>query len=557
MNGLNPELVENFATEILALLNEKHDRASSVCLMGLSGSGKTRLLRATQRILRLKQVPTILLEATRNFTGLSGHLQWQTPNPSDFENLIFEARESIFSTHVEDVARKTHEIGSSASSLLSTIIKTLSIGDDLAQANYKSSIEKWFHDRTLPEPKAPESAIRKLEEFLHGITGYQCRVTFAGHNKYPDLEFYSESNRFGIDGLSMGEKMELLLFAFQLSKPFKEQFVILVDEPEVHLNEARAISLWESIETRNPNAVFVYATHSAIFSSRAEVDKIFCISRRSNLERIPNTSPLPQHLVRDFVGARVQVSRGRGNIVFCEDELTQVILMDFLDSSFEIVFLEGRETVKQAVSGERHWTSIRSAGSNAVGVIDRDVADDQEIEDWKKKNILVLPYYDAESILLTEQIMGRRLESTLDRSQYKNYGDLIASSADGAFMSTLKCIKESVLSRYRGNIECTFDGNSITKCEVTPAEDVKNEFLKRYQLAKSAVDSRDLDRILTTVKGKVLFNTVANRLRSVGIGLSVPRIAYEEVRREKDFRQRLLSIPRVDQFLRSLNQTMT
>lgn len=174
----------------------------------------------------------------------------------------------------------------------------------------------------------------------------------------------------------------------------------------------------------------MYATHNPSFATRSGVDKPYVMRRDGSLDRLDSNLPTPHHVLRDIVDTRVQLLRTNAHPIFCEDALGQAIIDDlFAADGVVTIPVHNRNSVVNAVRREEGWQLLRSEGSKYCGIIDRDTADDEEVEKLAKLGVFCFPRYEAESLLLDPKFATWAIGLAGPRFSQEQYALLLVECA--------------------------------------------------------------------------------------------------------------------------------
>lgn len=193
----------------------------------------------------------------------------------------------------------------------------------------------------------------------------------------------------------------------------RENSYIIIDEPENHLNFAVVNKMWNILEQQRHDCVFMYLTHNINFaSSRVNARKLWMKSYDHskiswNIVRLQNENTLPESLYMELLGSQQK-------ILFCEGDDNssydcKLYTALFLD--FTIKPVKGHQQVIQSVRAFNHSFDVH--GNMAIGIIDRDFHDEDEINVWKNDKIFSLPVCEIENIFLDEKLIGEAIKRFL------------------------------------------------------------------------------------------------------------------------------------------------
>jgi energy-coupling factor transporter ATP-binding protein EcfA2 len=542
------ELDERLAGEILAALAEP-GRGRIFALMGPNGAGKSNLLRWLQYDLLAENRRVFLLPPVREpiWSGSAFAMQSDEIWPSVVEATLAtpphrggeQSRSGGRAIWMQTpTPQATPRIDFRTA--ITAVLQGLAFREAQKEQEFQRSLVAWHAgDRNLDAiPERTPSLVEKVSAHLSAILGYGCQIDTRTGGGNVTVQFHTPRGAFGPQQLSDGEKQIFLLSAF-LAESVDQEFVFLADEPELHLNEARAIEIWEQIERLHPRAVFLHATHNVLFATRPSVDTQMLLNTDHTIERIDRSAPVPAAVIRDLMGARVQIMRKPGPTVFCEDSFLRRILTDLLPpDAINIVELSGHEAVAQAVKGEGLWNSARSPGMKWCGVIDRDARDDTEVANLEAKGILCFPLFEAESILLDAEIgswlLSQFSESAVDTP---SYAAMLANAASGVLHQTVQLIGAHLSQSYRATIEFQLSSgaSSLTSrsAKLPTAGELESAFDLRTNELFAAIANRDTNAICKLFAGELLYRRMANG--PVKLKISDAEQMYEFVRDKPGF----------------------
>jgi hypothetical protein len=481
------------------------------------------------------------LQITTNATVLP---QGETPIPdSIFHNLINPGTFRL--------PGQVPQLHNALAMLISSIIKF----DAEQERRVSTALYAWAKSgKKGPSPEVPVSQMAKVENMVAELLGFECKVSPPNPNSPSPFKFTKGAASFGVEGLSDGQK-QTLLFGVLLLTSATDNFICLVDEPEAHLNEARAIEFWEKIERQFPKAVFLYATHSVAFATRPTIDRQFLISMDGAITPIERDQAISAPIVRTIVGARVQLLRNTGSPIFCEDNLSKMILEDiFEDQDVDIVPLNNCQSVQAAVNGESLWGTIRTEGANFCGVIDRDTRDDDEVLALEGRGIFCFPLYEAESLLTDVDIARWMLTTSSGRSVTQDeYVPLLVEAAKRSHKKTIDLIGKYLAEKSKPVIfaKLSSDQTALEDVEISgSAETLEAAFRARQGALADAIVSLDVAKIPLLFKGKDLYARVAELAKELVPGglTHDPTIKYNEVRNHQNFKALMTSLSWVKQF---------
>lgn len=519
-------------------------------LMGPNGAGKSRLLRAIKAQLDQKNVPSFYLTSNR-----PPHIQLSIPALSAEFAPLLEGKKEPW-RHIFDALLQPAKIIPGSTKSGKADLK-LALGAFLYRAvtDYDNQYEKYkedlakYHDNGGGEkPMPPPRLIDAIEAKIERIIGYKTTIEVQSHRtvKTIKMSFSVDGKNVELNDLSDGEK-QILIIGFFLMQADQMSFVFLADEPELYLNEARAVELWENLEISFHDAVFLYATHSPSFATRPVVDKAFLIDRKTGVIPLDPMQPLPATVVRDIVGARIQILRNSKPIIFCEDDAHELLIKDLFDDQFHPVKLGGCEAVSRVIASERAWTQTRSRGVSLCELVDRDAQDEREVLDLEAKGVFCLPFYETEAVLLLpEMALFFILEVTGRTITPDAYNSWLVSSAEFYRKAQLAKLEKYLVYRRHSSLSYDFDENNRTLENVTvlPPDKLEEDFIRRANEMLDSINMRDILGILRQIKSKLLYTGVRVEATKK-VGKCFPENAlhcFRLLRGYKGFREHLLAV---------------
>lgn len=200
--------------------------------------------------------------------------------------------------------------------------------------------------------------------------------------------------------MSDGERVIFYLIAQVLSA--KRDGLIIIDEPELHLHRAIQNRLWDAIEKRRPDLLFVYITHDLDFaSSRKGADRLWLKEYKHpnwDFELLPRDTGFSDLVLMELLGSRHPV-------IFVEGEKGKIDYVIYQNAfpDHTVIPVGSCEAVIHATASFAALESIHH--NKCFGIIDGDLRDEQDIQRLEERNVTVLPVAQAENLLLLESVV--------------------------------------------------------------------------------------------------------------------------------------------------------
>lgn len=247
-------------------------------------------------------------------------------------------------------------------------------------------------------PDVPITSIEKLIEIWEAVLPQRRLIE-------EDSQFYAVLNKDGQDikysstEMSDGERGVLYLVSQVLCVP--EGKIMIIDEPEVHLQRSIMNQLWKMLESYRPDCLFIYITHDLQFAAaHGKVDKIWIKDfdgAHWTFEKIIDEE-LPEELTLEILGSRK-------NVLFVEGEQNSYDYQLYLElyPNYLIIPCGGCNQVISRTRAYRNSTMLHEC--NVYGLIDRDYRPEHEIAALKNDDVYVLDVAEVENLFLVEELI--------------------------------------------------------------------------------------------------------------------------------------------------------
>ena len=340
-------------------------------------------------------------------------------------------------------------------------------------------------------------------------------------------------------GMSDGERVCLYLIAQCLLVP--DNYIIVIDEPELHLHMSIMKRLWDEIENHCPNKSFVYITHNLEFAAtRASTTKVWAKSfdghDKWELYVIDKDEVIPDELLLEILGTRRPV-------LFVEGEKNSydTALYKEVFENYHVIACHNCQKVielTKAFNNDR----VKSLHSYEVkGLIDHDFLSKEEIESYNKQNIYPIEVSEVENLFLIEPLIklaanqiGDNQDETFTKVSDYLFENMVANQ--NSIINAI-CVKE---------IKHLLNGfSSEGQSETDIQSDVDNLFSgidvnAIYNRAKTCVSdiisNKDYKSLIKFYNNKGLCKQISSR---IGFKKSYPQIILDLLQGEK--RQEIIS----------------
>ena len=305
------------------------------------------------------------------------------------------------------------------------------------------------------------------------------RVEQIWNQIFPEITFYPESDdrvlevvrngdKYSINGLSDGERCVLFYIGNVLLAP--ENSYIVVDEPETFLNGAVYNELWDLLISERHDCQFIFASHNMDFvQSRSNATYVWCKKFEApyNLDYriLEESQEMPLSLLTEVSGTKKP-------ILFCEGTKNSIDYQIYSKLFSEFCFVKPVQGHKQVIQYTKAYNKLKkSHGNEAYGIIDYDWMDEARIQNYKKKNIFVLPFNEIEMFLIDEEIVNYVLSD--DEEDKKQKIKKLRDTVIGLCITNKDKIIRIALKK---KLDEFMEGNLIETRE--PTEDEARTFLE-------------------------------------------------------------------------------
>lgn len=479
-DSIFPQILYNFKVIKLFSFIAKID--STTIIIGANGAGKSSLIN----------------ELRKNNSKINSNEMYVLPA----QKLLY----FVSNTFGRDSINKDQYIANlkNVETKYNTIqIQTQKIEDDFSSA-FTKLITLWVKDFA----KVMTDNARGVGEVSIALLD---RVEQIWNQIFPEITFYPEpndrvlevirnGNKYSINGLSDGERCVLFYIGNVLLAP--ENSYIIVDEPETFLNAAVYNELWDLLISERHDCQFIFASHNMDFvQSRTNATYIWCKNFEApydlDYQILEESQEIPLPLLTEVSGAKKP-------ILFCEGTKTSIDYQIYSKLFSEFCFVKPVQGHKQVIQYTKAYNKLKeSYGNEAYGIIDYDWMDEARIQNYKKKNIFVLPFNEIEMFLIDEEIVNYVLSDDEEdkKQKIKKLRDTVISL----------CItnKDKIISiALKKKLDEFMEGNLIETRE--PTEDEARTFLENLsekfditvtlenitKIVEDSIASSDFSRIL-------------------------------------------------------------
>ena len=512
-DSLFPQIIYTF--EVIKLFSFIAKIDSTTVIIGANGAGKTSLINELRKNNSKINSNEMYVLPAQKLLCFATHIQDR--NVVDEDSYITEFNN--ISLKYETIDLYLNQIDANFSNTFTKLI-TLLVKD------YTNIVTR----RSRKEKDLPLTLWDRVEQIWNKIFP---EIIFELEPDDRVVKVEKNGSKYSINGLSDGERCVLFYIGNVLLAP--ENSYIIVDEPETFLNAAVYNELWDLLISERPDCQFIFASHNMDFvQSRTNATYIWCKNFEApydlDYQVLEESQEIPLPLLNEVSGAKKP-------ILFCEGTKNSLDYQIYSKLFSEFCFVKPVQGHKQVIQYTKAYNKLKeSYGNEAYGIIDYDWMDEARIQNYKKKNIFVLPFNEIEMFLVDEVIVKSVLGSDeQDKEQKLNeYQKAIKSycveNKDKIISIALKkkldefmegnLIKnnepteddaQTFLDSLSKEFDLTVTLENITKIvEDSIASSDFSKSLKICNLKNEIIESKEIKEIISNFKEKALSSIAMN-----------------------------------------------
>ena len=506
-DSIFPQILYNFKVIKLFSFIAKID--STTIIIGANGAGKTSLINELRKNNSKINSNAMYVLPAQKLLCFATHIQDR--NVVDEDSYITEFNN--INLKYETIDLYLNQIDANFSNTFTKLI-TLLVKDIMAVAT----------DNFRGKNESSLSLWQKLEKIWNKI---KPEIKFDIDTKNTVVKVEKNGSKYSINGLSDGERCILFYIGNVLLAP--ENSYIIVDEPETFLNAAVYNELWDLLISERPDCQFIFASHNMDFvQSRTNATYIWCKNFEApydlDYQVLEESQEIPLPLLTEVSGAKKP-------ILFCEGTKTSIDYQIYSKLFSEFCFVKPVQGHKQVIQYTKAYNKLKkSHGNEAYGIIDYDWMDGARIQNYKKKNIFVLPFNEIEMFLIDEEIVNyvlsddeedkkqkiKKLRDTVIGLCITNKDKIIRIALkkkldefmEGNLIETREPTEDEArtfLENLSEKFDITVTLENITKMvEDSIASSDFSTILKICNLKNEIIDSKEIKEIVSNLKEKAL-----------------------------------------------------
>ena len=265
----------------------------------------------------------------------------------------------------------------------------------------------------------------------------------------------------------------------------KESSLIIVDEPEMHLHKAILNKLWDILEEKRKDCMFIYLTHDIDFASTRIANKRWLKSYSCSVSGVFENWEIEPIYDSEILGSRKKV-------LFCEGKQGSLDrqIIELLFPNFTITPLA---SCKDVINYTKAYNKISNKYAVAYGIIDRDFRTKEQLDKLAAENIYSYDVAEIENLFLIEDFIKGFAEYKHEPCDIDNIKTQI--------LALLTRNKEQQISSYLiQRINYNFNESHVRNGkDKTEVEANFNEFVKQIKIEEwYNIRLQELDDVIKT-----------------------------------------------------------
>lgn len=224
-------------------------------------------------------------------------------------------------------------------------------------------------------------------------------------------------NKFEFNNMSDGERVAFFYIATTIIAPQKS--FIVVDEPENHLNPAIYNKIWDRLIKERSDCQFIFISHTMEFiNARSDFElvkiKNFIYPDKFEFEFFGDSlKGINQNFLVEIIGSRKPILFCEGTRSSYDYEIYEIL---FGDKYTIIPTGNCISVINNVISCNQHANLYTI--QKAIGIIDSDLKDDNEVIELSNNSIYTLKCNEIEMLLIDENIFKKVLEHTFLKAEF-------------------------------------------------------------------------------------------------------------------------------------------
>lgn len=412
-------------------------------LVGANGCGKTSLANLLKKELNKQDgivIPAQKLLILPTFSNI--------PNLASARPVFEEYQSEIYTDKVTFEAKelKDFEFGI-ASHYGSEMVKVLGFLLGQRQVKNNCGATKVKQGKTVTSEDF-KSTLDEVIDIWNNLIEH--RQLDCDDNNSLTIKYHGDT--YEAHTMSDGERVIIYHVGRVLLAP--KNSLIIVDEPEVHLHKTIANKLWDKLEERRKDCVFIYFTHDLDFASSRIAQKgwikEFQYPNSWKLELIKE-NVIPEELQLKLLGSRKK-------ILFCEGDTENSIDRQVFEILFPEYTIQPVNSCKTVIAYTRAFNALSNVSVKAYGLIDRDFRSEGDLAKLESEEIYSYSVAEIENLFLVEDFI-------IKFAKYKREDINIDTIKDSVMQCTKDGLESQIAAYITNRINYTFAESHVKRAD--------------------------------------------------------------------------------------------
>ncbi len=375
--------------------------------------------------------------------------------------------------------------------------------------------------RLDPLTPSPVSKLDTLSAIWNRLLPHRQLDVGANSLKVKTIDHKGEPYDAG--ELSDGERVIFYMIGQCLLCPREK--LIIIDEPELHINKAIINLVFDEIEAERNDCAFVYITHDLDFAVSRQASAVLAVKAcrfpnpnqpqncEWDLEVVPEATGLDEEFVAAIVGSRQPVLFVEGT-----KGSLDATLYRWLYPEFTVLPARSCDAVIHSVVTFNAQSDLHRY--NAVGLVDFDHRSPKQIEWLGDRRVIALPVCEAENLLLLPDVLYQialLLHFTPDEA-----GKIVCDTHAEVFNQANVQKAEVALRKTKRRLDEILKGVSLTGKDVEAFDAGVREALSKIEPKTmcaeyekgiaDAIAANEIENLLKEFDNKGLVDIMAQKL---------------------------------------------
>ena len=480
---------------------------SNVVLIGSNGSGKTTFANSIRKNLEKTDsgivIPAqkILIFPTYDFvpTYKSAYTSFQNRQKD-----ILDDKQTFNASKSNDIPYDlTNKYGAEMKILVSALL-----GERFARRDeYCSSVQTG----DIVDTNKFKSKLDEVLEIWNNLIGH--RTLFCDNSGNLKIKYLNNNETMEYPAYKMSDGEREIFYVVGRVLLSTPSSLIVVDEPELHLHKAILNKLWDTLEQKRRDCMFIYLTHDIDFASTRIAKKCWLKSYTSDILEDWDLEPISENDIPEALLMKILGSRKK--ILFCEGKKNSLDcqIFELLFPNFTITPVA---SCKDVINYTRAFNKIDNKYEEAFGIIDRDFRTTEQLAKLKTEKVFSYNVAEIENLFLLEDFIKGFAEYKKEECDINEIKDKI-----------LKLFKENIEQQasfyVTQRINYLFNESHIkngkTKGEVlnlysnfTTQIKIENWFTERLQVLNQIINMKDFEKAILSYNNKGLHSVIEKAL---------------------------------------------